>query len=214
MFTGIVEEMGSVANISQSSAGYTMTFNAEIVLEGSKLGDSIAVNGTCLTVTRLEGSTFSVDVAPESRSRTNLAHLKIGHMVNLERAVTPSTRLGGHMVQGHVDGTGKVVEMRRDAEALWVTIEADAEILRYVVPKGFICLDGVSLTVVDVWPNRFSIMLVPHTQAHIILPTKAVGYSVNIEVDIVGKYVEKFVAGPLLAKGGVTEQMLRDNGFS
>lgn len=213
MFTGIIEEIGTVARIVSGASGYAMTFNADIVLEGTQLGDSIAVNGTCLTVTALEGRTFTVDVAPESRARTNLADLKVGGPVNLERAVTPSTRLGGHMVQGHVDGVGKVVEMRPDKEALWVTIEAEPAILRYVVPKGFICLDGVSLTVVEVWPTRFNIMLVPHTQSHIILPQKSVGYPVNIEVDIVGKYVEKFVAGPLANKTGVTMETLRENGF-
>lgn len=213
MFTGIVEEIGSVAQIRQTGKGYSMTFLAKVVLEGTQLGDSIAVNGTCLTVTAFDEATFSVDVAPESRSRTNLAALKLGDPVNLERAVTPSTRLGGHMVQGHVDGVGRVTSFHHDREALWVTIAASPEILRYVVPKGFICLDGVSLTVVDVTDKDFNIMLVPHTQEHIILPKKSRGYEINIEVDIIGKYVEKFIAAPLKASG-VTGQMLRDNGFS
>ena len=214
MFTGIVEEMGTVARIAPTGKGYAVTFHADVVLEGTRLGDSIAVNGTCLTVTRLEGKTFCVDIAPESRARTNLAQLKVGSRVNLERAVTPTTRLGGHMVQGHVDGTGTVTEMRTDGEALWVTVAAEPDILRYVVPKGFICLDGVSLTVVDTWAGHFNVMLIPHTRDHIILPHKTVGYAVNIEVDIVGKYVEKFVAGPLAARAGITADTLRDNGFA
>lgn len=212
MFTGIVEEMGTVASVNSGARAYSLRIDADVVLEGTKLGDSIAVNGTCLTVTSLSASSFTVDVAPETRSRTNLAQLAAKDVVNLERAVTPTTRLGGHLVQGHVDGLGTVTDLRPDGEALWVTIGASAEILRYVVPKGFICLDGVSLTVVDVTSSAFNIMLVPHTQKHIILPRKSVGYRINIEVDIVGKYVEKFVA-PLHTATTLTMDKLRENGF-
>ena len=213
MFTGIVEEIGSVSAITNSGTGYEMTFKAARVLQGTQIGDSIAVNGTCLTVTVFDADHFKVGVAPESLQRTNLGQLKVGDPVNLERAVTPSTRLGGHIVQGHVDGTGTVLEKRRDRESLWVTIKADPEVMRYIVPKGFICLDGVSLTVVDVWPDRFNIMLVAHTQEHIILPQKPTGYRINIEVDIVGKYVEKFMVGHRQAHG-ITPEMLAENGFT
>lgn len=214
MFTGIVEEMGNVERIAQTGPGYSISYKAKVVLQGTKLGDSIAVNGTCLTVTRLSPTSFTVDVAPESLTRTNLGRLKQGDPVNLERAVTPATRLGGHMVQGHVDGLGSITALRTEADSIWVTVAAPPEILRYVVTKGFICLDGVSLTVVDVFPDRFTIMLVPHTQANCIQASKQVGYQMNIEVDIIGKYVEKFVSGPQQAATGVTQKMLQDNGYS
>ncbi len=213
MFTGIVEEIGHLAQVKNAASGVEMCFNARLVLEGTRIGDSIAVNGTCLTVTQLTPTSFTVGVAPETRSRTNLVALKAGHGVNLERAVTPTTRLGGHFVQGHVDGVGTLVEKRSDGEACWLTIRAASEIMRYVVPKGFICLDGVSLTVVEVWPDRFNIMLVPHTQQEVILPAKKVGDAINIEVDILGKYVEKLLAGHTTSGPGVSAELLQDNGF-
>jgi riboflavin synthase len=212
LFTGIVEEIGTVASISAGARAYSLRIDADVVLGGTKLGDSIAVNGTCLTVTSLSATSFTVDVAPETRSRTNLAQLVVRDAVNLERAVTPTTRLGGHLVQGHVDGLGTITDLYPDGEALWVTIRASTDILRYVVPKGFISLDGVSLTVVDVSSSTFNIMLVPHTQNHIILPRKSIGYHINIEVDIIGKYVEKFVA-PFHSGTTLTLDKLRENGF-
>ncbi len=213
MFTGIVEEIGTIAQVSSGARGYTLRIDADVVLTGTQIGDSIAVNGTCLTVTSLSPSCFTVDVAPETRSRTNLGQLVAKDPVNLERAVTPSTRLGGHLVQGHVDGLGTVTEFRPDGEALWITIAAAPDILRYIVPKGFICLDGVSLTVVTVTEKNFNLMLVPHTQKHIILTRKTAGYKINIEVDIVGKYVEKFVL-PQKAAGSLTMEKLREHGFT
>ncbi|MEM7348459.1 MAG: riboflavin synthase [Chloroflexota bacterium] len=147
-----------------------------------------------LTVTRFTDSTFTVGLAPETRSRTNLMYLNQGSLVNLERALTPNSRLGGHFVQGHIDDVGTITAFRRDEDALWVTIQANEEIMRYIVPKGFITLDGVSLTVVDVFQNSFTVTLVAFTQLHIILPSKQTGYKVNIEVDILGKYVEKIVS--------------------
>lgn len=217
MFTGIVEEMGTLAAKGQGAAGLEMTFHGRKVLEGTAIGDSIAVNGVCLTVTRFTQSQFTVGVAPETLKRTNIGGLKPGQAVNLERAVTPTTRLGGHYVQGHVDGRGTLVQREGNREALWLTIQADAGIMRYVVTKGFICLDGTSLTVVDVWPDRFNVMLVPHTQEHIVLPERRVGDAINIEVDILGKYVEKLIA-PLVrdqanASGGLTLDKLKEHGF-
>lgn len=203
--------MGKLKAAKREQSGWEMTFSASVVLEGTKLGDSIAVNGTCLTVTAFDAAGFKVGVAPETRSRTNLVDLVVGDPVNLERAVTPSTRLGGHYVQGHVDGVGRLIDIRCDRDALWFTIRAAEDIMRYVVPKGFIALDGTSLTVVDVKADHFTVMLVPFTQDHIILPGKKVGYGVNIEVDILGKYVEKFLAGA--RSGGVDKQFLRDHGY-
>lgn len=216
MFTGIVEEMGQILQNRIHAKGMELEIGAQIVLEGTQLGDSIAVNGTCLTVTAFNDRSFKVDVAPETRSRTNLEHLKVGSRVNLERACTPSTRLGGHMVQGHVDGLGELIEKRHDQEALWLTIGAAPSIMRYLVPKGFVCLDGTSLTLVDVWEDRFSIMLVPYTQKHIVLPDRNLSDVINIEVDIVGKYVEKFLGGylPNQGKPALDLNYLKEHGFS
>ncbi len=215
MFTGIVEEMGRVAGVSNTSKGYEMVISGKVVLEGTRLGDSISVNGVCLTVTKLTGNEFTVGVAPETRSLTNLEQLKIGDRVNLERAVTPSTRLGGHYVQGHVDGIGLISKMVPDGESLRVYFTAPEALLKYMVPKGFIALDGVSLTLVDVTKDSFSIMLVAYTQNHIVLPSKKPGERVNIEVDILGKYVEKIIGSRLGgATSGITHNLLKENGFA
>jgi len=194
MFTGIVEETGTVRHCRPDGAGFELAIDARVVLDDTKLGDSIAVNGVCLTVTALDDGGFVTGLAPETRSRTNLDTLAPGARVNLERSVTPSTRMGGHFVQGHVDATGTISAFRPDADALWVTVEAPAELMRYVVPKGYITLDGTSLTVVDVGETSFSVTLVAYTRAHIVLPTRAVGDAINIEVDVLGKYVERLVA--------------------
>lgn len=215
MFTGIIEEMGSIRTNRTHASGMVLEIGCARVLEGTQLGDSIAVNGTCLTVTQLSGSSFWVDVAPETRSRTNLEKIRPGDSVNLERACTPSTRLGGHVVQGHVDGVGKLLEKRTDREALWLVIGAAHGILRYIVPKGFIALDGTSLTVVDVHSDRFSVMLVPYTQSHIVLPQRKLGDGINIEVDIMGKYVERFLQGYLSEKEpSLSLDTLRQHGFA
>lgn len=194
MFTGIVEEMGTVAKIGKVDDGWEMTLNASVVLEGTKLGDSIAVNGTCLTVVEMTDSTFKIGMAPETMSRTNLGDLSVGSPVNLERSVPANGRMDGHFVQGHVDGTGAIRDFRTDHDSLWVTVEAAPEIMRYIVTKGYIAVDGTSLTVVDVFDDAFTFMLVAYTQQHIIIPQKKVGDRVNLEVDILGKYIEKFVA--------------------
>ena len=194
MFTGIIEEIGHVRHCREAGAGFELAIDAEVVLEGTRLGDSIAVNGVCLTVTALDDTGFVTGLAPETRARTNLDALAPGARVNLERSVTPSTRMGGHFVQGHVDGTGRIVDFRPDADALWVTVEAPAALMRYVVPKGYVALDGTSLTVVDVTATTFSVTLVAYTQAHIVLPSRAVGDALNIEVDVLGKYVERLLA--------------------
>jgi riboflavin synthase len=191
MFTGIVEEVGSVSRVQRSGSGYELTIRAQTVLSGTKLGDSIAVNGVCLTVTGLTAVNFTVGLSPETRARTSLEHLREGKRVNLERALTPSSRMGGHFVQGHVDGVGTITAFRPDADALWVTVNAPPEVMRYVVPKGFIALDGVSLTVVDVTSSSFTVTLVAYTQQQITLPQQKAGDQINIEVDILGKYIEK-----------------------
>ncbi len=203
VFSGIVEEMGSVASLRENaqmtmwdgstSQGYELTVGASEVLGGAYLGCSIAVNGVCLTVTEFDHESFTVGLAPETVRRTNLAELESGAAVNLERALAADGRNSGHYVQGHVDGVGIIEEMRADGEALWVRVRPPAELMAYIVPKGFIAVDGTSLTVcesnaVEGW---FDFMLVSYTQSKIILPKKAVGAKVNLEVDVMGKYVER-----------------------
>lgn len=211
MFTGIVEEIGTVQQITGGSAGQ-LTIAARTVLEGTRVGDSIAVNGVCLTVTRLDGRAFAVDVVPQTLRQSNLGRLHVGSPVNLERAVPPAGRLGGHLVQGHTDGVGQIGRTARDENALWVTIMAPAEIMRYIVPRAFIAVDGASLTVARVEAGRFAVSLIPHTQSHIILPQQAVGAEVNLEVDIVAKYVERLLQGGAEG-GGVDWERLARHGF-
>ena len=207
MFTGIVEEMGSVRSCAQDDdGGFELIVDASVVLEGTALGDSIAVNGVCLTVTALDGTGFTTGLAPETRARTNLDTLRAGAPVNLERSVTPSTRMGGHFVQGHVDSTGVITEFRTDADALWVHVEVPSELMRYIVTKGYVSIDGTSLTVVDVGENWFNVTLVAYTQAHIVLPRRAVGDAVNIEVDVLGKYVERLVMPHVAGMTSAQEQ--------
>ncbi len=194
MFTGIIEEIGTIRAIEQADDAWTMVIAADIVLGGAKLGDSIAVNGTCLTVTELVDDTFKVGMAPETMRRTNLGDLVVGSPVNLERSMPANGRFDGHMVQGHVDTTGTIRALRPEGDSLWVTVAAPPAIMRYVVQKGYIAVDGTSLTVVDVLDDAFTFMLVAYTQQHIIIPKKSAGERVNLEADIYAKYVEKFIA--------------------
>ena len=221
MFTGIVEELGKVRECRRDGDGYVLSVNCSTVLDGTALGDSIAVNGVCLTVTAMDANGFVTGLAPETRNRTALEALITGSPVNLERSVTPSTRMGGHFVQGHVDGTGSIKTFQRDEDALWVTISAPASVMRYVVVKGYITLDGTSLTVVDVGEDWFNVTLVAYTQAHIVMPTKKVGDKVNIEVDVLGKYVERLLQTGAIATGlqsagksaGISAEFLKENGY-
>ena len=194
MFTGLVEEMGQIAQIDAGDSYFNLTIRAQKVLEGVALGDSIAINGVCLTVTEFDTGWFKVGLAPETLKRTNLGALSEGTRVNLERAVAPTTRLGGHFVQGHIDATGEITIKRPDNDALWITIKTDPELMKYIVVKGYITIDGTSLTVVDTGPDWFNVTLISYTQQKITLPTKEIGEQVNLEVDILAKYVEKMVA--------------------
>lgn len=217
MFTGIVEELGTVRDCRRDGDGFALSINCSTVLEGTILGDSIAVNGVCLTVTELDSKGFVTGLAPETRKRTNLEALVGGSPINLERSVTPTTRMGGHFVQGHVDGTGTIKSFRRDEDALWVAITAPDSVMRYVVVKGYITLDGTSLTVVDVGEDWFSVTLVAYTQSHIVMPTKSVGDAINIEVDVLGKYVERILqygkAEQPTASSKITPEFLTENGY-
>lgn len=193
MFTGIVEEVGTVLSIDIGSPQDGLTVQARRVLSDTKLGDSIAVNGTCLTVTSVDDDRFTVGVMPETLRRTNLGRLRLADTVNLERPLQPESRLGGHFVQGHIDGTGLISAVVQDGTALAVRITASPAILKYVVEKGFIAIDGVSLTVTGVDDVGFGIGLVSYTQENIADSLKTVGHEVNLEVDVLAKYVEKLV---------------------
>lgn len=193
MFTGIIEEVGHVKSLHRGAKSFTLEVEAEKVLEGTLVGDSIATNGVCLTVTSLTGHGFTADVMPETVSRTALGELVSGSPVNLERALSLQTRLGGHIVSGHIDGTGRITDRRQDDTALWITIECDSKLLRYIIEKGSVTLQGVSLTVARVDERSFAISLIPHTQAATTLHQAKVGDLVNIENDIIAKYVEKLL---------------------
>ena len=206
MFTGIIEEIGTIRGIKRGNRSVVLEVQAKKVLEDLHVGDSIATNGVCLTVISFANGSFCVDVMPETMSRSNLGELHVGDRVNLERALTLNGRLGGHIVSGHVDGLGKIVGRERDENAIWITISAPAELLRYIVDKGSITIDGISLTVVAVTDTGFTVSIIPHTQDETTL---------NLENDVIAKYVEKLMrpAAPVEPKGGLTLDFLLANGF-
>lgn len=193
MFSGIIEEVGTVRALAGSEAGVSMSIAASRVLEDLSLGDSVSVDGACLTVTGLDSEGFAVDLSPETLRRTALGNLQGGMRVNLERAVRVGDRIGGHYVQGHVDGVGGIVRMRPEGDSLVVSFEVASELARYIVEKGFVAVDGVSLTVTERDGSCFSVALVPHTRAHIALEDKREGDAVNVEVDVIAKYVENLL---------------------
>ena len=214
MFTGIIEEVGTVKAVKRSGTSSFIEIQAKKVLEDVHLGDSIAVNGVCLTVTHSDGSIFRADVMNETLSRSSLGSLTSGSPVNLERAMAANGRFGGHIVSGHIDGTGTVSDIRNDGIAVWYTITAPPELLRYIVEKGSIAIDGISLTVAKVTETSFSVSIIPHTAAQTILGTKKTGDIVNLENDIIGKYVEKLMKPAEAApQSGITMEFLAKNGF-
>lgn len=215
MFTGIIEEIGVLQNMKRGTNEYQLTLSAKKVLQDVKLGDSIAVNGVCLTVTSFTSEQFTVDVMPETVKATSLQSLARGSSVNLERAMAANGRFGGHFVQGHVDGVGTIKSKNQVSNAVYFWIETSAEMMRYIVPKGSVAIDGISLTVVEVKDNQFSISIIPHTITETILQFKQHGDGVNIECDMLAKYMER-----LLEKGvehtsnnGVTLEKLAENGY-
>lgn len=193
MFTGIIEEMGNMVRVESGSTSGKIQLQADKVLEGTKIGDSIAVNGVCLTVVELHGNGFTADVMPETLKRSNLGQLAPGSRVNLERAMAIDGRFGGHIVSGHIDGTGKIKKIWREQNAVWYTIDTSKEVMRYIVEKGSIAIDGTSLTVALVTENSFSVSIIPHTLGETVLGEKKAGDTVNLENDIIGKYVEKLM---------------------
>lgn len=195
MFTGIVEEVGAIKNIKRGQHSAVLTIQAKTVLEETRIGDSIAVNGICLTVTRLFPDGFSADVMHETLNRSSLAGLTAGSVVNLERAMAANGRFGGHIVAGHVDGVGHIANIRRDDTAVWYTVHAGPEILRYVVEKGSIAIDGISLTVAELAADAFEVSIIPHTIEQTTLSHRKPGDAVNLENDVVGKYVQRLLHG-------------------
>ena len=215
MFTGIVEEVGTIDNIRRGTHSAVLTIRAKTVLEGTKIGDSIAVNGICLTVTGLEGGCFRADVMHETLNRSSLSQLGKNSSVNLERAMPANGRFGGHIVSGHVDGVGRITRIKRDDNAIWYTVSAAPELLHYIVEKGSITIDGISLTVAAVSDKDFAISAIPHTVKQTVLHDRKEGDIVNLETAIIGKYVEKLLT-PVEEpeqKSGITKEFLIRNGF-
>lgn len=212
MFTGIIEEMGTVKALRREAGAARLSLSAATVLDGTALGDSISVNGVCLTVVEMGKNEFSADVAVETLRVTNLGELKAGARVNLERALQLSARIGGHLVSGHVDAVGRLREKRDEGNGWRIFFDAPETVLRYVIKKGSIAIDGISLTVADVDRAGFSIAMIPHTARLTTLGFKAAGDSVNLESDIIGKYVERFLPGK--EAGNVSLDLLKKNGFA
>lgn len=215
MFTGIVEELGSIRSVRRGQHSSVLSIAAKDILSDLKIGDSVAVNGVCLTATTVDGSGFTADVMHETLNRSSLGSLTVGRHVNLERAMAANGRFGGHIVSGHIDGTGTITALRKDDNAVWYTISASQELLRYIVEKGSIAIDGISLTVAAVGENGFSISAIPHTVAVTTLGEKRPGDTVNLENDVVGKYVEKLLRPQPqeTAKGSLTLEFLAQHGF-
>ncbi|HOV42569.1 MAG TPA: riboflavin synthase [Syntrophothermus lipocalidus] len=216
MFTGIIEEVGTIREVRKSSFSCQLVIKAEQVLGDVKLGDSIAVNGVCLTVIDFDRDQFVADVMFETLKKTTLGYLRSGEKVNLERALRLSDRLGGHIVLGHVDGVGRIKEQTKVDISVVTRISASPDILRYVIPRGSIAVDGISLTVVEVWPDSFSVSLIPHTAEKTTLGFKKTGDYVNLEADIIGRYVERLsCSGDRSSKdGSVDIDFLREHGFA
>lgn len=207
MFTGIIEEIGTVREVGAGR----LKIAAETVLDGTRTGDSISVNGVCLTASNIERGTFTADVMPETLRRSNLGQLYSGSRVNLERAAAVGSRLGGHIVSGHIDGTGVICSVRREQNAVWITIATKSDILGLIVEKGSVAVDGISLTVAEVTEEAFSVSLIPHTGEVTTLRSKSVGEIVNLENDVIGKYVKRLMEKT--EKKGLTLEFLQENGF-
>lgn len=209
MFTGIIEEIGKISAVRRGALSCELSVQGNVVFDGLKIGDSVAVNGVCLTVTSINGNIFTADVMAESMRRSNLGTLQNGSEVNLERAMPSDGRFGGHIVSGHIDGIGFIQSLIREDNAVWVTITADSSVMRYIVEKGSIAIDGISLTVAKVFKDAFSVSIIPHTGTETTLLSKKSSDRVNLECDIIGKYVEKLIG----KSNGITEDFLKKYNF-
>ncbi|OOB79573.1 MAG: riboflavin synthase subunit alpha [Epulopiscium sp. Nuni2H_MBin003] len=209
MFTGIIEEIGTVLSIKKGAKSAMLNISADKILSDLKLGDSVSTNGVCLTVTSMTSSSFTADVMNETLSRSSLSNLKLQSKVNLERAMQLNGRFGGHIVSGHIDGVGKIISIVKEDIAIWYKIKAEKNIMRYVIEKGSITIDGISLTVARVERDNFSVSIIPHTLSETILQYSKIGTIVNLESDMVGKYIEKFISTPQ----EITRDFLIENNF-
>lgn len=209
MFTGIIEEIGTVKSIVKGAKSAVLTITATKIFDDLRLGDSISTNGVCLTVTSISGNQFTADVMNETLKRSSLGALQTGSTVNLERAMSANGRFGGHIVSGHIDGTGIISAVQKEDIAIWYTIKAAPQLMRFILEKGSIAIDGISLTVAKVEKDCFAVSVIPHTAKETILSQKHVGSVVNLENDIVGKYIERL----LPQKQGITKEFLLKNGF-
>lgn len=217
MFTGIAEEVGEVQGIRKREKSSIISVKVKEVIEDVKLGESICTNGVCLTVTKIYGNVFDADVMAETLRRSNLGELKVGSEVNLERALSVKGRFGGHIVSGHVDGVGRIISQEKEENAVWITVGAKKNILKYVVEKGSIAIDGISLTVAYVDDKVFKVSIIPHTGKDTILLSKTVDDTVNLECDVMGKYIEKLLTlksiKEIEKKSSISENFLKENGF-
>lgn len=217
MFTGIIEEIGTIKSINSNGISSQLCINANKILEDTKIGDSIAVNGVCLTVTSIKSNLFTADVMAETLRRSNLGSLLPQSKVNLERAMPANGRFGGHIVSGHIDGTGTIVETKPEGNAVWIKINCSDNLLKYIIHKGSITIDGISLTVAKVTDSDFSVSIIPHTAANTTLLQKKSGDVVNLENDVIGKYIEKLLSFQKIdeqkPQSKITEEFLRQNGF-
>ena len=210
MFTGIIQEIGTILRISPGEA-YKLRINAKKVLEGIERGDSISVDGACLTVVDFDKSEFEVDAMPETIEKTTLKYLQLGSRVNLETSLKLGDKMGGHWVLGHVDGTGKILSTKKAANSVVYEISISRKLSKYLVPKGSVAIDGISLTIIDCGEESFTIGLIPHTWESTTLGDKGVGHHVNLETDVMGKYIYRYMRGA--SQEGVTEEYLRESGF-
>ncbi|MCY3824088.1 MAG: riboflavin synthase [Nitrospinae bacterium] len=216
VFSGIIETVGAVRSLRKDADGARIAIEAPAVLDGVRLGDSIALNGVCVTVVDFDERKFEADLSIETLRRTNLGELAVGGRCNLERAMALGERLGGHLVSGHVDGVGKIRSRKNEGDSIWLTFEAPVEVMRYVVYKGSIAVDGISLTVAACDSKTFSVSIIPHTSEQTTLTEKKDGAAVNLEADLIGKYVEKLLAPHAESRShdGVTMEKLREQGYA
>ncbi|MCR1899951.1 riboflavin synthase [Irregularibacter muris] len=212
MFTGIIEEIGKIQGIQKGTSSAILSVQASEIMEDVYLGDSIAVNGVCLTVTSISPNGFTADVMHETLNRSSLGNLRIGNPVNLERAMPANGRFGGHIITGHIDGTGTILDIRRDDNSLWYIIKTPLLIIRYIIEKGSIAIDGISLTVARVYKDSFSVSIIPHTASSTTLSSRRVGDLVNLENDCIGKYVECLM-GKESQNNNITAEFLTKYGF-
>ena len=214
MFTGLIEEVGTLRAVRRGAHSAVLSIGAETVLSGLKTGDSVAVNGVCLTVTAQDSGGFTADVMHETLNRSSLGALAPGSPVNLERAMAADGRFGGHMVSGHIDGTGVISQMKQEGNAVWVTVDTSEELMRLIVEKGSIAIDGISLTVAKEMPGAFQVSIIPHTGEETTLLKKKTGAVVNLENDMIGKYVEKLMRKePEGGGSSLTLDFLKQHGF-